>query len=199
MGYFETFIYQKDEVEFTTKNRIDSHHGDILNYMFVIDLSCNKLVSEIPPELGMMSTIRATKLSHNNLTGPIPTTFLNLKLMESLDLSNNNLSGKIPPKLTEITFLAVFSVAHNDLSGTTPEGKNQFMTFDESNYEGNPLLCGPTLHGCTKIEPLSTMPVDRDGKDGSSFMDMGVFNISFVVVYIIVLLGLVAVLYINPY
>ena len=167
--------------------------------MFGIDLSCNKLVGEIPPQLGMMSTIRAMNLSHNNLTGPIPTTFSNLKLMKSLDLSYNNLSGKILPELTKITFLAVFSVAHNDLSGTTPEGKNQFMTFDESNYEGNPLLCGPPSHGCTKIEPSSTILADHEGEDGSSFMDMGVFYISFVVVYITVLLGLVTVLYINPY
>ena len=147
----------------------------------------------------MTSTIRAMNLSHNNLTGPIPTTFSNFKLMESLDLSYNNLGGKIPPELTEITFLAVFSVAHNNLSGTTPERKNQFGTFDESSYEGNPLLCGPPLHDCTKIGPPSTMLVDHDGEDGGSFIDMAVFYISFVVVYITVLLGLVAVLYINPY
>nr|POE60297.1 brassinosteroid lrr receptor kinase brl2 [Quercus suber] len=199
MGYLATDVSETDEDEFTTKNRIDSYHGDILNYMFGIDLSCNKLVGEIPPQLGMMSTIRAMNLSHNNLTGPIPTTFSNLKLMESLDLSYNNLSGKIPPELTEITFLAAFSVAHNNLSGTTPERKNQFGTFGESSYEGNPLLCGPPLHDCTKIGPPSTMPVDHDGEDGGSFIDMDVFHISFVMVYITVLLGLLVVLYINPY
>ncbi|XP_050284101.1 receptor-like protein 15 isoform X2 [Quercus robur] len=199
MGYFETDVKETDEAEFTTKNRIDSYHGDVLNYMFGIDLSCNKLVGEIPPQLGMMSTIRAMNLSHNKLTGPIPTTFSNLKQMESLDLSYNNLSGKIPSELTEITFLEVFSVAHNNLSGTTPERKYQFGTFDESCYEGNPLLCGPPLHDCAKIGPPSTMLVDHDGEDGGSFIDMAVFYISFVVVYITVLLGLVAVLYINPY
>ena len=47
MGSFLIVVSETDEAEFTTKNRIDSYHGDILNYMFGIDLSCNKLVGEI--------------------------------------------------------------------------------------------------------------------------------------------------------
>ena len=43
------------------------------------------------------------------------------------------------------------------------------------------------------------MPTDHEGEESGSFMDMGVFYISFVVAYIIMLLGIVAVLYINPY
>uniref|UniRef100_A0A2N9FIK9 Uncharacterized protein n=1 Tax=Fagus sylvatica TaxID=28930 RepID=A0A2N9FIK9_FAGSY len=130
-------------------------------------------------------------LSCNRLT--------DLKQIESLDLSSNNLNGKIPPQLIELTFLEVFNVSHNNLSGSTPDRKNQFETFDESSYEGNPLLCGPPLHDCTKIGPPFTMPMDHEGEEGGSFMDMGIFYISFVVAYIAVLLGIIAVLYINPY
>ena len=43
------------------------------------------------------------------------------------------------------------------------------------------------------------MPADHEGEESDSFMDMGVFYISFVVAYITMLLGIVAVLYINPY
>ncbi|KDO54099.1 hypothetical protein CISIN_1g0374272mg, partial [Citrus sinensis] len=110
-------ILEKEEsIMFTTKEISFSYKGKPLNKMYGVDLSCNKLTGEIPPQIGKLTNIRALNFSHNNLTGVIPVSFSNLNQVESLDVSHNNLNGKIPPQLVELNALVVFSVAHNNLS-----------------------------------------------------------------------------------
>ncbi|XP_057459594.1 cuscuta receptor 1-like [Actinidia eriantha] len=204
MGVSEHQVFvsslEKEEVDFTTKRHVHSYRGDILRFMSGIDLSCNQLTGEIPSEIGNLSNIHALNLSYNNFTGPIPTAFSNLRQVESLDLSYNNLNGQIPSQLSALNFLADFSVAHNNLSGQTPDQKGQFGTFNESSYEGNPLLCGPPLrNNCNEIGIQSPKPnassheVAEDG-----FIDMGAFYGSFMGSYVTVLLGILVVLCINP-
>ncbi|XP_059655898.1 cuscuta receptor 1-like isoform X2 [Cornus florida] len=197
-GQYFPLMVATQVVEFTTKSRLYAYCGNILDYMSGVDLSCNLLTGEIPSAIGNLSEIHALNLSHNNLIGSIPTTFSMLKQVESLDLSYNKLSGTIPSQLIELNYLAVFSVSHNNLSGTTPEWKAQFGTFEESSYEGNPLLCGPPLrNSCNKTGSPLTLPHHSLEEEG--FMDMEVFYVTFMVSFIIAFLGVVAVLCINPY
>jgi hypothetical protein len=182
------------------KNVSLSYRGNIIQYFTGIDFSCNNFIGEIPPEIGNLSMIKVLNLSHNSLTGPIPPTFSNLKEIESLDLSYNKLDGEIPPQLIELFSLEFFSVAHNNMSGKTLARVAQFSTFEESCYKDNPFLCGePLPKMCGAAMPLSPTPTSTNNEDDGGFMDMEVFYVTFGVAYIMMLLVIGAILYINPY
>ncbi|KAJ9129171.1 hypothetical protein P3X46_034040 [Hevea brasiliensis] len=193
-------VSMDEPLEFTTKSISYSYKGSILSYISGIDLSCNHLTGQIPIEIGNFKEIHVLNLSHNSLTGKIPTSFYNLRQIESLDLSHNNLKGNIPSQLTELYFLVVFNVSYNNLSGKIPDVK-QFATFDESSYRGNLFLYGcPLMKNCTEISlPPSKSRTSIENKESSCFIDKDAFHASFGVTYIMVLLVIAAVLYINPY
>ncbi|KAL5699064.1 hypothetical protein ACHQM5_030016 [Ranunculus cassubicifolius] len=186
----------QEEVNFTTKSISSSYKGDILNFMSGIDLSYNDLTGEIPQEIGALTELHALNLSNNQLSGSIPRKLSELKNIESMDLSHNKLTGEIPSEFGALNYLAVFFVSYNNLSGRVPDMK-QFNTFGKTSYEGNPFLCGLPLqtlcNTTTKEGSLITRTVEKLGIDPISFMASSAAS------YVMTLLALVIVLYINRY
>ncbi|KAJ8434998.1 hypothetical protein Cgig2_027841 [Carnegiea gigantea] len=189
----------ENHINFTTKSMSYNYEGQILQLMYGIDLSCNRLGGQIPLGIGKLSDLHGLNLSHNNFWGSIPTTLSNLKNIESLDLSYNSLNGSIPTELLELDTLGVFKVAYNNLSGQIPNNAH-FTTFDASSYEGNPLLCGfPLSKNCTACELPSPAP-SRDSDDfKEGWMDMETFYLSFAASATTMFLAVLVILWINPH
>ncbi|XP_078153763.1 uncharacterized protein LOC144548919 isoform X2 [Carex rostrata] len=174
-------------LELVLKGRSDLYFDDILQMQCIIDLSSNRLVGNIPEDIGRMNWLITLNLSNNHLSGAIPNSISNLHQLENLDLSHNSLTGEIPRELIELTLLESFSVAYNDLSGPTLGFEAQFISFDKSSYEGNPNLCGPPLPkicapslGITK--PSLNKMSENQRYDGTDFLILfGSFSLFFVV------------------
>ncbi|KAJ4846780.1 hypothetical protein Tsubulata_014093 [Turnera subulata] len=96
--------YSNSILELRTKNASYYYSSSILKYMPDIDLSCNNLAGEVPPELGNLNNIKLLNLSHNSLSGEIPPTFSKLREIETLDLSFN-LIGTIPPQFIGLSIV----------------------------------------------------------------------------------------------
>ncbi|XVE84710.1 hypothetical protein DITRI_Ditri17bG0035200 [Diplodiscus trichospermus] len=166
LDYIGEYYYQ-DSLTIVNKG-IELFYQKILTILACLDLSNNSFDGRIPEEIQNLTSLKVLNLSQNSFSGPIPLALENLKNLESLDLSQNKLSGTIPPQLTSLTFLAALNLSYNQLEGSIPQS-NQFITFSNYSYKGNPRLCGPPLS--RKCSNDVGIPVPSPRQDEESWVD----------------------------
>ncbi|KAG5414718.1 hypothetical protein IGI04_002285 [Brassica rapa subsp. trilocularis] len=111
-----------------------------------------------------------------------------------LDFSDIELSGEIPRELGDLQRMRALNLSYNSLSGSIPSQGN-FFTLDETNYIGNPFLCGsPVNRSCDDNNTTGEKETNYRRKDGGVAIDMEMFYWSLGTSYTVILMTFIVLL-----
>ena len=120
-------------------------------------LVSNGLQGSIPPELGLLSSLRGLHLGGNwGLTGPLPEEFFDLASLEELILYRVGLGGPIPAEIGQLTSLKRLDLFDTGLGGPIPPEIGKLTNLRRLSLGINDLIgdIPPEIGNLTKLEEL---------------------------------------------
>ena len=115
---------------------IPTEIGLLSNSLQVLNLMHCTVESEIPTEIGRLTTLHKLDLSENFLEGRIPSE-LGLLQLENLYINHNYLAGPVPPELFNLSSVKGLNFAANALSGVLPTEIGKISHVQWLNIYGN--------------------------------------------------------------
>ena len=93
----------------------------------VLQLDLKGLSGGIPPEMGLLTALRALSLNANELTGGIPIEIGSLTDLQYLRVKSNLLSGPFPKGIWELGALRKVDVSRTFISGCVPQEVSRYV------------------------------------------------------------------------
>ena len=141
--------------------------------VIALDLSQNRLMGQIPAELGSLSALHTLDLSQNYyLAGPIPATLGDLAALTTLNLSFNGLSGAIPIELGNASALETLELDYNGLTGPIPAELGNLSDLQLLSLSANDLT-GPIPPELTMLSGLGRLYLSNNELTGPIPAELG--------------------------
>jgi Leucine-rich repeat (LRR) protein len=107
-----------------------------------LELYYNDLQGQIPPEIGLLTSLRRIQISggpDRSLSGSIPTTIVTLTKLTELRLQNNDLTGTIPRALGQLGDLFALDLSYNRLTGNIISEIGNLSELEQLHLSSNKL------------------------------------------------------------
>lgn len=138
------------------------------------------LMATIPPELGMLTTLRVFNISNNLIYGGIPDDVAALPQLEAFDARQNQIKGELP-RFASLE-LRVLSLEENRLGGTIPDSLGELNQLRNLNLIGNRFV-GPIPSSLTRLENLEYLQLSHNRLHGAVPASLGAMpNLQFLYV-----------------
>ncbi len=131
-----------------------------------LSLPFNGLLGTLPPEIGLLSSLRSLDLRGNwGLTGPLPDEFFELSSLETLRLTRVGLGGPLNPAIGRLGSLEELELNATGLGGPLPPEIGKLEQLETLDLSANDLVGGipPEIGNLARLEVLEMWSNDFSG------------------------------------